>query len=281
MARVYTPDELKKIQLYELNLFKDFAKVCEENGLKYWGVGGTGIGAVRHKGFIPWDDDIDLAMPYEDYLKMNEIFARDFKDKYTLVNGGKYSNYPVMNEHIVINGTKFVTRDAKHLKYPQGIFLDIFPHFKSPTDTKLRVKHGKSMWLWGKILILRQIPFPNIPFKGAMAKFVHCGTFVVSCLLKVIFPVGWLYKKNLRLSLKYNDLEDFVYIYTFNPKYKDWYFEKDIVNKLKKYPFEDTEMYFPDDLDAYLKHTYGDYMTLPPEDKRKTHAPVVLEFNEK
>ena len=214
MARVYTADELKKIQLYEMNLFKDFAKVCEENGLKYWGIGGTGIGAVRHKGFIPWDDDIDLAMPYADYVKLNEVFMRDYKDKYTVVNGENYNNYPAMNEHISINGTKFITADAKHLNYPQGIFLDIFPQFKSPTDTKLRVKHGKAMWFWGKVLILRQIPFPNTPFKGAMGKFVHFGTFVVSCLLKVIFSSKWLYKKNLKLSLKYDHLEDFVYIFT-------------------------------------------------------------------
>lgn len=278
MHEFYTDEELKKIQACEMQIFKDFAKVCEENDLKYWGIGGTGIGAVRHKGYIPWDDDIDLAMPYDDYVKLNEIFMRDFKDKYTVVNGENFRDYPAMNEHILLNGTRFITNDAKHLKYPQGIFLDIFPHFKSSRDKTLRVKHGKSMWLWGKILILRQIPFPVIPFKGVKAKIVHCGTFVVSYLLKIIFPSGWLYKKNLKISLRYKDLDDYVYIFTSNSKYRDWYFEKDVSDHLQEYPFEDTVMYFPDNLDAYLKNTYGDYMKLPPADKRKTHAPILLEF---
>lgn len=278
MAEFYKKEELEKIKKYEMEIFRDFAKVCEENGLKYWGIGGTGIGAVRHKGYIPWDDDIDLGMTYDDYVVLNRILQRDYKDKYTVANCENYKDYASMNEHICMNGTKFVTKDAARLDYPQGIFLDIFPHFKSPVDTKLRVKHGKSMWFWGKVLILRQIPFPVIPFKGIKAKIVHCGTFVVSCLLKLIFPKKWLINKNMKVSLKYNDLDECVYIFTSNPKYRDWYFDKETVSNPVKYPFEDTEMYFPKNLDEYLTNTYGDYMKLPPEDKRKTHAPILMEF---
>lgn len=278
MGEFYKKEELEKIKKCEMEIFKDFAKVCEQNGLKYWGIGGTGLGAIRHKGYIPWDDDIDVGMTYDDYVKLNEIFMRDFADKYTVVNGENFGDYPAMNEHICMNGTKFITKDAKRLKYPQGIFLDIFPYFKTPTDTKLRVKHGKSMWLWGKILILRQIPFPVIPHKGFKRKIIHCGTFVVSCFLRLIFTHKWLYNKNLRVSLKYDDLEDYYYIFTSNPKYRDWYFKKDVKETIVKYPFEDTEMCFPKDLDGYLVCAYGDYMQLPPEDKRVTHAPVYMEF---
>lgn len=280
MSEFYKKEDLERIKKCEMEIFRDFAKVCEENGLKYWGIGGTGIGAVRHKGYIPWDDDIDLGMTYDDYVKLNEIFMRELADKYTVANCENYKCYPSMNEHICINGTKFITKDAAHLDYPQGIFLDIFPHFKSPLDTKLRVKHGKSMWFWGKVLILRQIPFPVIPYKGAKAKLVHCATFIVSSILKLI-PAKWLVSKNYRVSLKYNDLKDnYCYIFTSNSKYRDWYFEKDMIDDLVKYPFEDTEMYFTKNLDEYLTNTYGDYMKLPPEDKRKTHAPIFMQFPE-
>lgn len=275
----YTESQLESVKALELSIFKDFAKVCEENGLKYWGIGGTGIGAVRHKGFIPWDDDIDVGMTYDDYVKLNETFKKEYADKYTVVNGESFGEYPALNEHIVMNGTKFVTKDAKHLKYPQGIFLDVFPFFKSPADDKLRIKHGKSMWLWGKILFLRQIPFPTIPFKGAFGKVVHFGTFCCSYLLKLVLSQKRIYNISLKKCLKYNDLkDDYVYIFTSSPTYLDYYFDKNVRDNLVKYPFEDTEMLFPADLDGYLTKHYSNYMQLPPKEKRINHAPYILEF---
>jgi len=274
----YTNEELLKVQSIELGIFKDFAKVCEENNLKYWGIGGTGIGAMRHKGFIPWDDDIDVAMPYEDMVKLNEIFERDYREKYTVLNCEKFGDYPSMNEHIILNGTKFVANDVKNLKYPQGIFLDIFPLFKSPVDTEIRMKHVKKAWIWGKILILRQVPFPIIPFSGLPGKLTHIATFCVSMVLKIIFTQKWLYRKNMKISLKYDYLEDFLYEFYSDPVYGHCFFPKDTPDKLITLPFEDTQMKFPSNIDEYLKDCYGDYMQLPPEEKRVGHSPLILEF---
>ena len=73
MADTYTPEELALIQKLEMGILKDFMKICEENNLVYFGFAGTGIGALRHKGYIPWDDDIDISMPRRDYEKFMEL----------------------------------------------------------------------------------------------------------------------------------------------------------------------------------------------------------------
>jgi len=276
--RKYLDFELKKVQQTELSIFKDFAKICKDNNLTYWGLAGTGIGAIRHKGFIPWDDDIDVVMPYEDYVKLNKILMELYSDKYTVVNCENFSDYPGMNEHIILNGTKFITEDSKHLKYPQGIFLDVFPLFKSPVDQKLRMRHVKKTWILGKLLILRQIPFPNIPFDGISGKIVHCATFCCSCILKILFTHKQLYDLNLKTSLKYNDLEDYILEFYSDPQYGHTYFSKDTPNNLMVLPFEDTDMYFPKNIDESLRENYGDYMQLPPIEKRIGHAPLVVKF---
>ena len=141
MSKMYDPEILRRLQLCELSILKDFIKVCEENGLSYFGLAGTGIGALRHGGFIPWDDDIDVGMPRADYNKAMEIFQRDYADKYTVVNAERYDDFPVMNTHIIINDSKFLTEEDKRGNYPTGIFLDVFPMDKTAPTEKKRKKH--------------------------------------------------------------------------------------------------------------------------------------------
>ena len=86
MPKFYEEAELKKIQGCELEILKDFMKICDENGLRYFAFAGTGIGAVRHKGFIPWDDDIDVALPREDFEQFIRLVERQMGDKYYVLN---------------------------------------------------------------------------------------------------------------------------------------------------------------------------------------------------
>ena len=76
MSKFYEPEILKQVQQMELEILRDFMDVCEENGLRYFGFAGTGIGAIRHGGFIPWDDDIDVAMPRKDYDRFMNVMER-------------------------------------------------------------------------------------------------------------------------------------------------------------------------------------------------------------
>ncbi|MBR5473409.1 MAG: LicD family protein [Clostridia bacterium] len=279
MSGQYEPEVLKKLQLCELEILKDFITVCKENNLTYFGFGGTGIGALRHGGFIPWDDDIDLAVPRDDYNTAMEIFRRDFADKYTVVNAQNYNDFPVMNTHIIINDSKFVTKEELGAKYPKGIFLDIFPVDNVPDDPKERDKHLKKTWILSKIFIMKHIPFPHVPFKGATAKLAHCVTAMIWLFLNV-FCVShkFLYKLCFNQCVKYNNTDTNYYAYCCGSKLCGNVFDKKQLYPLKDIDFENIPISFPNNLDDILTAEYGNFMQIPPPEKQKNHRPEILVF---
>ena len=122
----YDEKVLKKLQKIELGILKEFDKICEDNNLDYFLVGGSAIGIVRHKGFIPWDDDIDVGMNRKDYDKFLEIAKEKHSDKYTVMNNDTNPKFPLMNTRWGLNGTEYKTADLKDIPGNFGIFLDIF-----------------------------------------------------------------------------------------------------------------------------------------------------------
>lgn len=279
MANSYDPQVLRKLQLCELEILKDFIEVCEKNNLVYFGFWGTGIGALRHGGFIPWDDDIDLAMPREDYKKAMAIFERDFSDKYTVVSAEKYDDYPVLNTHIIINDSAFITAPEKHLKYPNGIFLDIFPLDYTSQDEAERLKQLKKLWFYSKLLILKHVPFPPLPIRGFKAKLVHCVTAAAWLFLNVFcISHKFLYNLCIKESTRFNDSDTGVYTYGGGTSIGKNLFYKDKIFPLKKIPYENTEILFPNNIEEALTRVYGDFMQIPPVEKQINHCPDVLTF---
>lgn len=281
--REYDDETLKKVQAVELSILKDFIKLCDENDITYFGIAGTGIGALRHKGFIPWDDDIDVAMPRKDHDRFIEIAKEQWSDKYLVLNGLENSNYPLLTTRWIKKGTRFVEEPLKNIDCPFGIFLDIYPLDKIPDDEKLFKKQARKAFFYSKLLILRSIAFPVLGFKGIKAKLVHAICAIVHVLM-VIFRISkkWLYKKCLEVSTMYNHLEaseriDFLCDTTayMNIHYTEGMYP------LVEYDFEDIKLKFPGNIKDNLTSAYGDYMQLPPEDKRKNHYPYILEFGEK
>lgn len=281
VMREYDTETLAKLQQAELSIFKDFAKVCNENNLTYFGLAGTGIGALRHGGFIPWDDDIDVGLLRADYEKVIEIFKRDYADKYTVVNGDKFSGYPLMTTRICINGSEFVEEALKNIKCPLGIFLDVYAFDSAAADEKLRRKQAFGAWFYSKLLILKHIPFPVLPFYGFKRKLAHCVTACAWAFLNV-FCVShkWLYKKCKNISCKYNGTDTGFYAYFCDTDRYANFFEKDDLFPVRSEKFEDIEMCFPNNLEKSLTVMFGEYMQLPPPEKRKNHFPYKLKFSE-
>lgn len=278
-AKFYDTETLQKVQKTELSIFKDFKEVCEKNSLTYFGLAGTGIGALRHGGFIPWDDDIDVGLLRKDYDKLIEIFKRDYSDKYTIVNGDEFSNYPLMTTRIVLNGTKFIEHSLKNIDCPLGIFLDVYAFDCAAADEKARKKQAFGAWFFSKLLILKHIPFPVLPYYGIKKKIAHCVTACAWAFLNVFcISHKWPYNKCKKFSCKYNDTDTGFYGYFCDTAMFSNFFEKQDLLPVREEKFEDTVMHFPKNLEKSLTNMFGDYMQLPPPEKRKNHYPYILEF---
>lgn len=277
--REYDSKTLKKVQSLELSVLKDFIKICEENGLTYFGMAGTGIGALRHGGFIPWDDDIDIVLFREDYEKALEIIKRDYSDRYTVVNGDEFSGYPLMTTRITVNNSLFIEEPLKTVKCPLGIFLDVYALDAVSKDPKKRKRQINGTWFFSKLLILKHIPFPVLPFKGVKAKILHAITWCAHCFLNVFcISHKWLYNKGKSISCKYNGCDADEYGYFFDTV-KEWgLYKKEDIYPLRKEKFEDIYLNFPNNLEKSLETIYGDWKQLPPPEKRKNHFPYALKF---
>ena len=276
----YEPEVLKAIQQTELSILKDFVKVCDAHGLVYFGVGGTTIGAVRHKGFIPWDDDIDIAMPREDYEKLLVIFEEEYADKYRIVNTEHYETFPLMTTRICLKGTRFKEYALKDIKAPLGIFLDLYAYDKVSDNPRKAKKQAWDAWFWSKILILRSIADPVLPVSGFRAALIRLACRMAHAVLSGLHVSRLkIYQKAYEATTRYNHekhTKKWNYICDTSP-YISTYYVEDIF-PLQKLPFEDMELNFPKNYGRNLRGMFGDYMQLPPEDKRKSHYPYELKL---
>ena len=247
-----------------LKIAKDFHRFCEDHNYKYYIIGGTFIGAIRHKGFIPWDDDMDIAMPREDYEKFLATYTSDKYDIITYRSGKEYKYYlPKLynDKYIVKEKTGNIT----------NLFIDIFPIDGMPNNKILRRIHilrilyrrmklsfyyndtidmEKKRKTYEKILIKLA---KSIPFK------------------RLIDPIKE--KDKIDKMLKANHMNDCEYSGTIMGAYR----AREIVEtkwfgKPTLYDFEDTKLYGPEYYDEYLTHMYGDYMALPSKDKQTIHC---------
>lgn len=120
-------DELRKLQLLELDILKEVDRICRKHNITYTIYGGTMLGAVRHKGFIPWDDDVDVAMLREDYDRFYKVCATELNSKYYAQSLETDRDYRWEYGRVLLNGTRFVRCNQEHLKAQTSIFIDIIP----------------------------------------------------------------------------------------------------------------------------------------------------------
>ena len=275
----YDTDTLKHVQEVQLMIFKDFIEICEKNDLEYYAYGGTVLGAIRHKGFIPWDDDIDILMFREDYEKFLKIMGETKSSKYELLNIDKNEDYHYMFSKMSLKGTSFRNYWCLKKSFNVGINIDIFVFDYIPSKDfsfsilKKRVKILKKI---GYILEIIQNDYYNSTIKKII---IYC--------IKAIFILfninNKTYKKFYRRILnqlhnksdKSNPL-----VYDLAAISYDEPLKVDTIRPPKKVKFESIEINVPNDYDTYLKINFGNYMELPPEDKRNNHLPLTLDFGD-
>lgn len=279
----YDKKILKRLQNTELEILKDFVKICDKYNLPYFATGGTAIGALRHKGFIPWDDDIDVCMLRKDYDLFMKIAPKEMGDRYIFMSTETEPKYPLMFGKMVKRGTRFIEKAYQQADYPLGIYIDIFPYDKTSEDLSVRKKLQKKTWNWGRIHVLTLIPNPNLP-----DNIIGWKKNVILFLCRIVYYFFKLIRltpqKTARQYLKWarkyeNSASDLYIDYSYLTGERLMIRESQMY-PLKKVQFEDMELSLVREYDSFLRPEYGDYMQLPPEDERHNHYASYIDFGD-
>ena len=249
----YNQQNLREAQLQQLKMLQTVADLCDRHGLVYWMDAGTLLGAVRHGGFIPWDDDLDIAMPQEDLERFVEIAQQELPQHLFVQNKKTDPSYRFEHTKVVNLDSFYVQFDDDfESEYQKGLFIDIFPYVDYPNLPEgirkkyLRgmciaysVLHGKHYYSWENTLKLFWFGAKNLLYKG----------------------IWHLLPKNKKYftCLPSNNWHGMVQ-------------ERADILPVSRMMFEGLEFNAPNHPDAYLKKLYKDYMQLPPEDKRDIHS---------
>lgn len=271
-SKRYDNETLKHLQEVQMMIFKDFIKICEDNNLTYFIYGGSLLGAIRHGGFIPWDDDIDVIMFRKDFDKLNKIMEKNLDKKYDFYNVLNEKTYFYTFARLTLKGTLFAEWWANQVDYTPNIFIDIFILDNIPNNRIKRFFHMKSSFILNQLTMYSYIKFDNF---SKLKKIIQQTAYY---LLKLM-PISpqYIKKKCVNTFEKYknedcNQVCDFPAVCQM-PIYdkKDWL-------PVEKIMFEDIEVNIPNNPDKILTTIYGNYMELPPEESRFRPAPDKIDF---
>lgn len=254
---------LKNTQLELLDEVKCF---CDENSLTFYLMGGTLLGAIRHKGYIPWDDDIDVCMPREDYDRFLNLYKEN--SVFFLQSTGTDRHYFYHFSKLMKKGTTYNESFTQNIKSRKGIFIDIFPINGYP-DKKIAEFHYK-FWLF----IFNKKAYPLNVVKDRKIK--RDASYVLMTIVSWLFL--WWTPYHLCAKMRNSFMKRHQYA-----KSKKCFvgadlrkiYDKDVFAGKSEVIFEKRAMYAMNDPCLYLSKTYGDYLKLPPENERVPHHYLV------
>jgi lipopolysaccharide cholinephosphotransferase len=266
-----TPEELRKLQLVLLDMLIELDRICRKHDIKYSLIGGTLLGAVRHGGFIPWDDDVDVGMLRADYIRFREVCYTELNhDKYFFQDNTTDPHYRWGYGKLRRKNSEFLRAGQEHMKMRTGIFIDVFPADAVPDFYPLRVLHGFYCF------VLRKILYSEVGRLREKSPFLRTWYKI---LYKI--PAPFAFHKLERLAALCNKKpKKIVRNYTFPTNGGRFGHSSSYYEDIADIPFEGQTFMSFRDYKGYLSYKYGDYMALPPPEKRKWHPASVLRLPE-
>lgn len=274
-------EKLHKLHVVLLMMLSDFSAICKQHNLEWLGMYGTAIGALRHKGFIPWDDDIDICMPRDHLDAFCKIVTEEHSDKYSVINAQISSDYPLATTRFMLKGTKFFDDNLASMKFNSGIFLDLFAlDALAPEEGKAK-KQSFFAWFYNKLALVRDVANPYIANKGFAGKVLRLAVTAARHVLNApgIREIDWN-KKSLKHAVRYNKsyTEEVAYFCDTLPgtcvyKRKDLYPARSV-------PFEVIEINVAYRAEELLSAYYGNWQEPIHPDLRREHYPNTLEFGD-
>lgn len=278
-----TDEELKQLQDCFLEIIKDVDRVCEENGICYIANGGTCLGAVRHGGFIPWDDDVDLMMPREDLKRFLEIFDSTLGDKYEITSPDSKYQLESLITAMYMKGTIKASVQTMHTDLPQGVHIDIFPIENIPKNKIVRGIKGSIA------IILQYIAVSSLlkAFSDDTKKqfFYQTKAGKINYNLRMFIAAVFSFRSYDKWCTTF---DRFVQckkdtglwgIPTDVGHYFGHVMPKEVYYPPVKCGFCDMQLNIPHDKHTYLVNAYGDYMRIPPVEEREQHWSIGFDLN--
>lgn len=263
---------LKKLHKEQIEILDFIVEILKKNKLEYVLVGGTLLGAVRHQGYIPWDDDLDIGMPRKDYEQFLNIAENELRDKYILDYHKKNKKYWIPFAKIRIKDTIYQEKLLKNYKTNHGIWVDIFPldNAESENERGLVLRQLLILFL-KKIALLKLQNYTKSRIKN-LIKYIVNYVININVVVKI---------ENYIMQLNKNDNSR--YFVNFGSQYgiKKQTHLKEKYFPAKELEFEGKKYKVPNDYDYVLTKIYGkNYMQLPPIEKRITHNPIKIKFED-
>lgn len=253
-------EEQKQLQL---EMLKEVKRICNKNNINYFLGGGTLLGAIRHQGYIPWDDDIDIMLPRQDYKKLLHIFNQETNKQYKLLSYENTEDYYYPFAKIVHLKTKLVENECREIK-DLGIFIDVFPIDFLPNNNK-KVKNIFKKYKKVFRTIIMMYKAKNIGKVTTDKKKL--------IMKKILLPIMEKYKLHTKILKRIDNLTDKYNNTARVACISGLYEEREImpssyISDFTLAKFEDEEYKVPIGYDEYLTKHYGNYMELPPKEKQ-------------
>lgn len=258
--------DVKRVQGKILEVMKYIDKLCRENGIIYYIMGGTALGAVRHSGFIPWDDDLDIFMTPSEYEKFKKVFEAEDSSLFVLQEWRITPDY-LEYAKVRMNGTTFIEEAFKDRKdLHQGIYVDIMILHKVPESKFIQ----KLVYYESKFVTLYALSKRNWKPKSTSQKLVLNSLKLMPCKLMA--------KCFYRRIYKYDDMTtNYKYCYWITPaKFRSGLFDSSFFSDPMDISFEDTVLLGSKKIKEYLEYRYGDYMKLPSKEAQQAAVHAML-----
>ena len=278
MQSQLTAEELDTLHEKMMILLKAFAEICEKHHLTYILYGGSLIGAVRHNGFIPWDDDLDVAMPREDYDRFLKIAKDELPEDIFLQTFETDPHTCHYFTKLRLNNTLFLEAATRSLPMHHGIFMDIFPLDKLPESTWKQRFFDIRYSFMHQILTAKCTGYTMCPVDSLQNAVKALIRFSLHIIL-ILVSKKWIFYRYDMLARTYNSSGGKRYISAVSGSRYWQYLSEDELLPTVFHDFEGEKVRIPNGYHAVLTRRFGDYMTPPPiKDRAGHHRPLKIQY---